>query len=187
MIKAGQIEKGDFLFVKNAPYLVADREFVSPGKGSAFVRLKLKNLLDGSVLKETMKSQDNVEDIIVEDKDSQYLYSDGENFHFMDVETYEQFEIPLKTMKEKALYMKDGETYSLIVWDGRPIDIKIPYKVVYKVTEAAEALKGDTVTGATKIVTVETGLTVKVPIFIKQDEKILVNTETGEYVERVNN
>ena len=187
MIKAGQIEKGSFLFVKNAPYSVVEREFVNPGKGSAFVRLKLKNLLDGSVLKETMKSQDNVEDISVEDKDCQYLYADSESFHFMDNETYDQFEIPVKSMEEKTLYMKDGETYRVIIWDGKPLDIKIPYKVVYEVTEAAEALKGDTVTGATKVVTVETGLKVKVPIFIKQGEKILVNTETGEYVERVNN
>ena len=186
MIKAGQIDKGMFLLVKNAPYLVAEREFVNPGKGSAFVRLKLKNLIDGSVLKETMKSQDNVEDIVVEEKDCQYLYSDGESFHFMDQETYDQFEIPVKTMEDKALYMKDGETYRVVIWDGNPIDIKIPYKVVYEVTEAAEALKGDTVTGATKVITVETGLKVKVPIFIKQGEKILVNTETGEYVERVN-
>ncbi len=186
MIKAGQIDKGTFLLLKNAPYAVAEREFVNPGKGSAFVRLKLKNLLDGSVLKETMKSQDNVEDISVEDKDCQYLYSDGENFHFMDNETYEQFEIPVVSMEEKALYMKDGEVYRVVIWDGKPIDIKIPYKVVYEVTEAAEALKGDTVTGATKVVTVETGLKVKVPIFIKQGEKILVNTDTGEYVERVN-
>ncbi len=186
MIKAGQIDKGTFLLLKNAPYTVAEREFVNPGKGSAFVRLKLKNLLDGSVLKETMKSQDNVEDISVEDKDCQYLYSDGENFHFMDNETYEQFEIPVVSMEEKALYMKDGDVYRVVIWDGKPIDIKIPYKVVYEVTEAAEALKGDTVTGATKVVTVETGLKVKVPIFIKQGEKILVNTDTGEYVERVN-
>ncbi|MDC7127325.1 MAG: elongation factor P [Spirochaetales bacterium] len=187
MIKAGQIDKGSFLYHKNAPYLVAEREFVNPGKGSAFVRLKLKNLLDGSVLKETMKSQDNVEDIEVAEKDCQYLYSDGENFHFMDNETYDQFEIPVKSMEDKALYMKDGETYRVVIWDENPIDIKIPFKVVYEVTEAAEALKGDTVTGATKVITIETGLKVKVPIFIKQGERILVNTETGEYVERVNN
>ena len=187
MIKAGQIDKGMFLFVKNYPYLVAEREFVNPGKGSAFVRLKLKNLVDGSVLKETMKSQDNVEDISVEEKDCQYLYSDGESYHFMDNETYDQFEIPISTMKDKLLYMRDGDTYRVVIWDKKPLDIKIPYKVVYEVTEAADALKGDTVTGATKVVTVETGLKVKVPIFIKQGERILVNTDTGEYVERVNN
>jgi elongation factor P len=186
MIKAGQIDKGIFLLLKGYPYLVAEREFVNPGKGSAFVRLKLKNLIDGSVLKETMKSQDNVEDITVEDKDCQFLYSDSENFHFMDIETYEQFEIPLSSMEEKGLYMKDGDTYKVVIWDDKPIDIKIPYKIVYEVTEAADAIKGDTVTGATKVVTIETGLKVKVPIFIKQGEKILINTETGEYVERVN-
>ena len=83
--------------------------------------------------------------------------------------------------------MKDGETYRVVFWEGKPIDIKIPYKVVYEVTEAEDAVKGDTVTGATKVVKVETGLSVKVPIFIKQGERIMVNTETREYVERVNN
>lgn len=187
MIKAGQIEKGMFLLHKGDPYNVAEREFVNPGKGSAFVRLKLKNLRSGQVLKETMKSQDNVEDIEVLDRDCQYLYNDGSDYHFMDNETYDQFTVGVEGMEDRGLYMQEGETYKVIIWDGNPIDIKLPYKVVYKVTEAPEAVKGDTVTGATKMVTVETGLKVKVPIFIKEGERVLVNTETGEYVERVNN
>ena len=186
MIKAGAIDKGMCLLHKGAPYLVTEREFVNPGKGSAFVRLKLKNLKNGSVLRETMKSQDSVEDIIVDDLPCQYLYADGENYHFMDNESYEQFEVPTAGMEDKGLFMKEGETYKIAMWDGTPIDIEIPYKIVYEVTEAEDAVKGDTVTGATKIVTVETGLKVKVPIFIKQGERIMVNTETKEYVERVN-
>ena len=186
MIKAGAIDKGMCLLHKGAPYLVAEREFVNPGKGSAFVRLKLKNLKTGLVLKETMKSQDNVEEILVEDIPCQYLYADDESYHFMDNESYDQFEVPREGMEDKVLFMKEGETYRITMWESTPIDIAIPYKVVYEVTEAEDAVKGDTVTGATKVVTVETGLTVKVPIFIKQGEKILVNTETREYVERVN-
>lgn len=186
MIKAGGLEKGMAILIKGEPYVIVEREFVNPGKGSAFVRTKLKNPSTGQVLRETMKSQDQVEEIVVEDKDCQYLYADTDNYHFMDLETYEQFEIPVQTFEDYRYLMKEGETYTLIMWGNRPLDIKIPYKVVYTVTQAEDAVKGDTVTGATKVVEVETGLKVKVPIFIKEGEKILVNTETGEYVERVN-
>ncbi len=186
MIKAGAIDKGMCLLHKGGPYLVAEREFVNPGKGSAFVRLKLKNLKTGLVLKETMKSQDNVEEITVDDLPCQFLYTDDENYFFMDNDSYDQFEVPRVGMEDKILFMKEGETYRILMWENIPIDIAIPYKIVYEVTEAEDAVKGDTVTGATKIVKIETGLSVRVPIFIKQGEKIMVNTETREYVERVN-
>ena len=186
MIRAGALEKGMALLIKGDPYVIVEREFVKPGKGSAFVRVKLKNPNSGQVLRETMKSQDQVEDIVVEDKDSQYLYADDEHYHFMDLETYEQFEVPIASFEDYQLLMKEGDTFTLIMWEHRPLDIKLPFKVVYTVTKAEEAIKGDTVTGATKIVEVETGLKVKVPIFIKEGERILVNTETKEYVERVN-
>ncbi len=186
MIKAGQIAKGMCLIIKQAPYLVVEREFVNPGKGSAFVRLKMKNLITGTTLKETLKSNDNVEEADVYDKGSQFLYADGEGFYFMDSETYEQYQIPREGLEDKGMYMKEGDSYKIMFFGERAIDIELPTKMVFAVTDAPEAVKGDTVTGATKIVTCETGLTVKVPIFIKQNEKILVNTETGEYVERVN-
>ncbi len=163
MIKAGSIDKGTCLLIKNAPYLVAEREFVNPGKGSAFVRLKLKNLIDGSVLRQTFKTQDNVEDVHVFDKDAQFLYKDDTSYHFMDTETYDQFEVPVEGLDDKGLFMKDGETFTIIWWESRPIDIKIPFKMVFVVTAAGEGVKGDTVTGATKTVQVETGLEVKVP------------------------
>ena len=186
MLKAGAIDKGMCLLHRGDPYLVVEREFVNPGKGSAFVRLKLKNLKTSQVLRETLKSQDGVEEIIVDDLPCQYLYGDEESYHFMDNESYEQFEVPIKGMEDKGLFMKEGETYKISMWDSTPIDIEIPYKVVFEVIETEDAVKGDTVTGATKLVTLETGLAVKVPIFIKQGEKIMVNTETKEYVERVN-
>ncbi len=186
MIKAGALDKGMCILIKGDPYLIVERDFVNPGKGSAFVRLKLKNLVTGQVLKPTMKTQDIVEEVNVEDKNCQYLYADTDSYHFMDNETYDQFEIPVSGFEDMKFFMKDGETFKVSMWDERPIDIKIPYKIVYEVTEAEDGVKGDTVTGATKIVTIETGLKVKVPIFIKQGEKILVNTETKEYVERVN-
>ena len=150
-------------------------------------RLKLKSPTTGQVLQETIKSQDSVEDINVETMDYQYMYNDGESFHMMNVDTYDQFEVPMANFEGYELLMKDGETYRCTVYNDEILDIQIPSKVVYLVAEAEEAIKGDTVQGATKFVTTETGLRVRVPIFIKQGEKIRVNTETKEYLERVNN
>jgi elongation factor P len=104
----------------------------------------------------------------------------------MDNESYEQYEVPIADNEDKKFYLKEENTYELTVWEGKVIDIKIPYKVVFTVAESENYVKGDTVSGATKPVVTETGLTVRVPLFIKQGEKILVNTETNEYVERVN-
>lgn len=187
MIKAGSIDKGMFLLFKGDPYLVSDREFVNPGKGSAFVRLKLKNLRTGQVLAETMKTQDNAEEIAVEEKECQFLFADAENYHFMYVDTYEQFEVPVAGFEDQQYFMREGESFKVVMWESRPLDIKIPFKMVFTVTHAEDGIRGDTVTGATKTVTLETGLNVRVPIFIKQGEKIMINTETKEYVQRVNN
>ena len=187
MIKAGQIDKGTALLIKGQPFICIDREFVSPGKGSAFVRLKLKSPSTGQTLSETMKTQDNVDDIMVADRDCQYLYNDGESFHLMLTDTFEQIEVTMATFPDYEYLMKDGETYRCTFWESQLLDIQIPPKVIFFVAEAEEAVKGDTVQGATKYVTTETGLKVKVPIFIKQGEKIRVNTETKEYLERVNN
>jgi len=186
MVKAGQVAKGMFLLFKGEPYLVAEREFVNPGKGSAFVRLKLKNLKTGLVIRETIKSQEAVEDIVVESRDCQYLYGDGENYHFMDTTTYEQFTVSVVGLEQRRDYLKEGEMFQVVEWDDQPIDIKLPFKMAFKVIHAEDAVKGDTVSGTTKLVTIETGLRIKVPIFIKEGESILVNTETGEYVERAN-
>jgi len=185
-IKAGSISKGVCLLIKDDPYIVAEREFVNPGKGSAFVRLKLKNLRTGSVIRQVSKSHEALEEIDVEQKTFQYLYSDGSSYVFMDTETYEQVSAPVEGMEEKAYFLLEGQEVKLLVWDGRPIDIIFPVKMVLTITEAEIGEKGDTVSGGTKTVTVETGLKVRTPLFIKAGEKILVNTETHEYVERVN-
>ena len=186
MIKAGAIDKGMCLLVKGEPHSVAEREFVNPGKGSAFVRLKLKNLRTGLVLRETLKSNEQVDEADVFERPAQFLYADDSGYHFMDAESYEQFIIDPDGLEEKGKFLKEGDSYTIVMWESTPIDISIPLKMVFTVTTAPEALRGDTVTGATKSVEVETGLQVRVPIFIKEGEKILVNTESGEYVERVN-
>lgn len=186
MIKAGAITKGSYLLEKNEPFVVTEREFVNPGKGSAFVRLKIKNLRNASVLKVTHKSQDNCEEIDVEEVESQYLYTDGTSYHFMDSSTFEQFEVPMAAHSDAQYFMLEGETFKLTRWEGETLDIRLPPKKDLIVAEAEEAVKGDTVTGATKYVVTETGLKVKVPIFIKQGEKIRISVETKEYQERIN-
>ena len=187
MIRGGDIGKGTVLLIKGTPYLVVEREFVNPGKGSAFARCKMKNLRDRSVLTQTIKTQDNVEDAEVSSHFCQYQYDDGENYVFMDNESFEQIFVPIEGNETKRYYLKEDIEYEIIVWEGEPIDVKVPQKMIFTVANSENYIKGDTVSGATKPITTDTGLTVRVPLFIKQDEKILVNTETNDYVERVNN
>jgi len=186
MIRGGDITKGTCLLQKGQPYLVTEREFHNPGKGTAVARVKMKSIKDGSVLSLTIPTQQEVEDAQVELRVSQYQYSDMDNYHFMDNQSFEQYEVSIAENPEKKLYLKEGDSYQLIIWEGKIIDIQIPYKVIFTVAESENYIKGDTATGATKPIVTDTGLTVRVPLFIKQGEKILVNTETNEYVERVN-
>jgi elongation factor P len=186
MIRGGDIVKGSCLLQKGQPYLVVEREFHNPGKGTAVARVKMKSIKDGAVLSLTIPTQQEIEDAEVDVHTCQFQFADKENYHFMDNETFEQYEVPTSSMLDKKNYLKDTETYDLTIWDGKVIDIKIPYKMVFIVAESENYVKGDTVSGATKPITTETGLTVRVPLFIKQGEKILINTETNEYLERVN-
>ncbi|MGB4571203.1 MAG: elongation factor P [Rectinemataceae bacterium] len=186
MIRGGEINIGTHLLINGNPHVVVERDFVSPGKGSAFARVKAKNLKSGNVITQTIKTADSVEDAQVDLEDCQYQYNDGENFVFMNNESFEQFGVAVSAHEDRGPYLKEGETYTLVMWDGIAIDIKIPFKMVFTVVESENYIKGDTVSGATKPVTTETGLVVRVPLFIKQGEKILVNTETNDYVERVN-
>jgi len=186
MIRCGDITKGICLLQKGQPYLVVEREFHTPGKGTAIARIKMKSIKDGSVLSLTIPTQQEVEDAQVETRTCQYQYSDQDNYHFMDNESFDQHEVSISDNPDKKLYLQEGNSYQITIWEGKVIDIQIPYKVVFTVAESENYIKGDTATGATKPIKTETGLTIRVPLFIKQDERILVNTETNEYLERVN-
>ncbi|WP_024655581.1 elongation factor P [Borrelia hispanica] len=187
-IKSGDIDKGSFLLFKGMPHVVLEREFSKMGRGGSIVRLKLKNLKNKSVIKETLKGSDTVEAVEVLEVSSQYLYKDNESLIFMDLETYDQFGVNLKdvvNLEDKVLFLQEAEVYSLIKWDNEVIDLKLPPKVAFEVVDAEIAVKGDTVTNAMKNVTLHTGLVVKAPLFINIGDKILVNSETKEYAERV--
>ena len=184
MIKAGQIDKGTALLIKGQPFVCIDREFVNPGKGSAFVRLKLKSPSTGQVLAETMKSQDNAEDITVEDKDLQYLYNDGDLYYFMDPESYELIPINKSDLSDNFKFVKENTVCKILSYKGNVFGVEPPTSVTLEVTQTDPGFKGDTATNATKPAVLETGAEIKVPLFIEEGEMVIVDTRTGEYLSR---
>ncbi|OJH15577.1 elongation factor P [Borreliella bissettiae] len=188
VVKSGEIEKGSFLLVKGVPHIVLEREFSKTGRGGAIVRLKLKNLKNKLVIRETLKGADTAEAIEIYEVSAQYLYKDKDVLVFMDLETYDQVSLDLKesaNFQDKVLFLQESEIYSLIMFDNVVIDIKLAPKIAFEVVEVEAAVKGDTVTNAMKNITLNTGLVVKAPLFINVGDRILVNSETKEYAERI--
>ena len=184
-MKAGAIDKGMYVLFRGDPYLVTEREFVNPGKGSAFVRVKLKHARTGQVIREVIKSHETIEEADVEARDAQYLYTDADHLVFMDAGSYDQFNVPVASVDDGAThFLKEGESYQVLMWGEDPLAVQLPLKIQLEVADAPHAERGDTATGATKPATTETGLTVQVPLFIKPGDRIVVNTTTGAYVER---
>ncbi len=166
---------------KNQPWLITETQFVNPGKGAAFTRAKLKNLKTGQVIENTFKSGESVELIDMSKNKCQFLYKDGDLWNFMDNTTYEQFSLETSAIGEVSKYLLEGTECYAMYLDGVPVNIQIPQKMDFKVVEAPPGLKGDTATGGTKEVVIETGAKVKVPLFIKEGDVIKVNTDTNEY------
>lgn len=184
MIKAGSIVKGMYLNWRGEPTLVVDKEFFNPGKGAAVVRLKLKGLTSGNVVREVLKTDEQVEEITVENRPAQFLYADGNQYVFINPHTYEQYEVEASIVEDYQGLIKEGNEYQLALYQGRVVGLKLPKKMVFEVVETENAVKGDTVTGATKPAKLDTGLAIKVPLFVKKGDRIVVNTETKEYVSR---
>lgn len=170
-----------FIMFNNEPYFITDAEFYSPGKGSAFTRVKMKNLNTNRVIPFTFKSGERVEELSVNFKTMQYLFSDDSSSTFMDPATYEQASISNDLLQNYLQYMKAGESYILIVYQEQPISIKFPPQVTLEVTETAPAVRGNTANNATKEAIVETGAKIQVPLFIDIGEKIKIDPEYGTY------
>ena len=168
-----------------APCSIIENEFVSPGKGQAFNRVKLRNLKTGRVLVKTFKSGESLPAADVVETDMQYLYNDGEFWYFMDPSSFEQFSADSNAISEAKQWLKDQEMYIVTLYNGSPLGIAPPNFVELRVAETDPGLRGDTASGGSKPATLETGAIVKVPLFIEQDELIKVDTRTGEYVSRV--
>jgi elongation factor P len=186
MIKAGNITRGLYLNWNGEPVLVADKEFYCPGKGSAVVRLKLKNLKTGSVLREVIKTDEMIGDITVDYLMAQYLYKNGSQFVFMNPRSYEQYEVEEKIIGDNQGLIKEELEYQLVIYENQVIGINFPNKMSFRVIEAEASQKGNTVAAATKLVRLETGISVKVPLFIQNGDEVIINTETKEYLGRKN-
>jgi elongation factor P len=182
MAQTDQIKKNMFIMFNNEPYYINDAEFYSPGKGSAFTRVKMKNLNTNRVIPFTFKSGERVEELDVNFKTMQFLYNDTNIATFMDPTTYEQFTLAMGLLGNYINFMKAGSDYILIVYNEQPISIKFPPQVTLEVTETSPAVKGNTATNATKEATLETGATVQVPLFIDAGAKVKIDPENGWYM-----
>jgi elongation factor P len=167
------------------PCSIIESEFVKPGKGQPFNRVKLRNLKTGRVWERTFKSGETVEAADVVETDMQYLYNDGDYWHFMSPENYEQYQADATAVGDGAKWIKEEDTCSVTLWNGKILSVTLPNFVVLVVTETEPGIKGDTAGTGGKTATVHTGATVRVPLFIKEGEYIKIDTRTGEYVSRV--
>jgi len=179
------LKKGTVIEIDGKPFKVIDYNQKVMGRGGSIVNIKVKNLIDGSVIPKTYKGQEKIAPASVVNRAAQYLYSDATDYFFMDPESFEQFQVPRDTAEEASSYLKEGDTINLQLFGERIINVELPKNVPLAVTYAETAVKGDTSTNIQKDATLETGLVIKVPGFIKTGDTVSVDTATGEYRARV--
>jgi len=185
MISAGEFKNGITIEVDGDIYVIIDFQHVKPGKGAAFVRSKLRNIINGGIVERTFRPSEKMPRAHIDRKDMQYLYNDGALYHFMDTESYEQTAINASEIGDTLRYVKENEMVKILSHNGSVFGIEPPMFVELEITDTEPGFKGDTATGATKPATVETGATVNVPLFISSGEIIKIDTRTGEYLGRV--
>jgi elongation factor P len=185
MISTNAVRPGMTLDLDDGIFQIVEYQHVKPGKGKAFVRMKLKNLTSGGVVDRTFRADEDVNQAIVERKQHQFLYKDDIGFHFMDGETYAQIALNDDEVGESASYLKEGDQVHLAMYEGRPIGLDLPASVELEVTYTEPGVKGDRSSAGTKPATVETGLVVQVPLFVEQGDRIKVDTRSGSYMTRV--
>lgn len=179
------LKKGQIFQIEGVPYRVIEYGQKVMGRGGSIVNVKIKSLVDGKVLSKTYKGNDTVESADITNQTVQYLYNDGQVYFFMNNETFEQFEIPADIIGDQSGYLKEGDAVQAQLFDGRVINIELPKNVPLEVTYTEDVVKGDTTSSVLKDAKLETGITIKVPAFIKQGDVISVDTATGAYRERV--
>ncbi len=185
MLSAGDFRNGMTIELENNIYQIIEFQHVKPGKGAAFVRTKLKNIKSGGVVEKTFRPTEKFPQARIDRKDMQYLYSDGDLYNFMDMETYEQIALDSSAIGDALKFVKENEVVKICSHNGNVFAVEPPLFVELVITETEPGVKGDTATGATKPATVETGATVYVPLFVNQDDVIKIDTRTGEYLSRV--
>ena len=185
MVSAGEFKNGLTIELEDSVYQIVEFQHVKPGKGAAFVRTKLKNIKSSGVIEKSFRPTEKFEQAHIDRKDMQYLYNDGDLYHFMDSETYDQIALGKDEIGDSLKFVKENETVKVCSHRGSVFAIEPPLTVELQITETEPGFKGDTATGATKPAIVETGAKVNVPLFVNQDDVIKIDTRTGEYISRV--
>lgn len=185
MISVTQLRRGVTFEIDGHVWRVLEYDHYKPGRGSALIRTKLRNLRSGATVNRTFLSGDRVQDIRLDKRTVQYLYGDGDLFHFMDIETYEQSALSRELLEDVLPYLKEGSSLEIQLYESEPIGIELPTTVDLVVTDAPPGFAGDTATGASKEVTLETGLKLQVPLFVESGDVVRVDTRKGEYLTRV--
>ncbi|KRM27014.1 protein translation elongation factor P [Schleiferilactobacillus harbinensis DSM 16991] len=186
MISVNEFKNGLTILVDGELWRVVEFQHVKPGKGSAFVRSKLKNLRTGAVQEKTFRATEKVEPAQISTKAMQYLYQDGDNYVFMDTSTYEQLELPGSEIKDELNYLKENMTVNIIMYGSETLGVDLPNTVDLKVTATEPSVRGNTANGGSKPATMETGLVVQVPFFISEGDVLTINTTDGTYISRAN-
>ena len=185
MISAGEFRKGMTVEIDGSVWQISDFQHVKPGKGAAFVRTRLKNVMTGAVLERTFNPTDKYPPAHIETKEMQYLYEDGGLYYFMDVETYEQLPLNQAQVEDSINFIVENQNVKVRFFKGSPFSVEAPNFVELTITHSEPGVRGDTATGTTKPATLETGYIINVPLFVNEGDRIRVDTRTGEYMERV--
>ena len=185
MASLNDLRNGLVIRLNETVYTIVDCQHVKPGKGSAFARTKIKRVTDGAVLDRTFRSNETVETVRLMDHRMQYMYREGDVLWFMDNETFEQHELPMRLLEDSLKFLKEGETVTVKMDGQLPLAVELPNFVALKIVETDPGLRGDTVSGGSKRATLETGGVVNVPLFVQNETLIKVDTRTGKYVERI--
>lgn len=186
MLSMNELKLGTVVTINSQPYVVSFTQHIKMGRGSATLRTKLKNLITGATLEKSFSSGEKVESADVARRQTRFLYLSSGTGFFMDQESFEQYELPEDTFGDMKNYLTPEQDVDVLLFNGRPVSIELPKKVTLKVTVAPPGVKGDSASSPTKTVTMETGLEIRVPLFIKEGDILRLNTETDEYVERAN-
>jgi len=179
-----EFRKGLKIELEGEPYIIADFLHVKPGKGGAFVRTKLKSLVTGNVIDRTFRSGEKVQTPALDERNMQYLYREGNVYHFMDNDTYEQLTLTADQLGEESNFLKENIQVRIVFHNGKPIGVELPFFVELTIVKSEPGVRGDTARGGTKPATVETGAVIQVPLFLNEGDVIKVDTRTGEYIER---
>ncbi len=184
MISATEFRKGLRILIDGEPFVIVDFSHAKMGRGRPHTKAKIKHLITGSVLEKTYLSSEMFEQPDLVNKKMQYLYSDADGYHFMDVASYEQIALTEDSLGDTRFYLKENDEYQVLFFEGRAISLDMAASVILQVTETEPGLKGDTVTNIQKPAKLETGLEIKVPLFIKEGDRVKIDTRTGQYIER---